>query len=139
MKHAIQTGAALLLAVSLLAACDRRNEDTTAGQKVDQVIASTEKKAAELGDKAREVGKDTADAVAMKARDATITTTVNAKLAADSSLSALAINVDTVNGRVVLRGTAPDTESRSRATTLAQGVEGVSEVANEISVEAKKP
>lgn len=139
MKHAAHTGAFLLAAVTLLAACDRKDDSSTAGQKVDKAIASTERKATELGDRAREAGKDTADAVATKARDLTITTSVNAKLAADDRLSALAINVDTVGGRVVLRGTAPDADSRTRATALAKGVEGVSEVTNEISVQAKKP
>ena len=139
MKHAIHTAALLLVSASLLGACGRKDENTTAGQKVDQVIASTERKATELGDKARVAGNNTADTVATKARDMTITTSVNAKLAADDRLSALAINVDTVNGRVVLRGKAPDAESRARATTLAQGTEGVSDVTNEISVEAKKP
>lgn len=139
MKHAVHTAALLLVSASLLGACGRKDENTTAGQKVDQVIASTERKATELGDKAREAGNNTADTVATKARDMTITTSVNAKLAADERLSALAINVDTVNGRVVLRGTAPDAESRTRATTLAQGTDGVTNVTNEISVEAKKP
>lgn len=69
-----------------------------------------------------------------KVKDAAITTAVNAKLAQDKSLSALRIDVDTVNGRVSLRGTAPDAAARERATTLASAVDGVVSVDNQLTV-----
>ena len=50
------------------------------------------------------------------------------------TLSALKINVDTTGGRVVLRGTAPDTASRERATVLASAVSGVVSVENALTV-----
>jgi osmotically-inducible protein OsmY len=43
-----------------------------------------------------------------KVKDAAIITAVNAKIAGDPKLSVIRINVDTVNGHVLLRGTAPD-------------------------------
>ncbi len=66
--------------------------------------------------------------------DAGITTSVNAELAKDPALSALKINVDTSAGKVVLRGTAPSTDARERATRLAQGVRGVVAVDNMLDV-----
>ena len=71
-----------------------------------------------------------------EAADATITAAVNAKLAADSELSAMRINVDTDEGRVVLKGTAPTTSASERAVRLAQGVDGVKSVDNQLQVRA---
>ncbi len=132
---------ALVAAAALLAACDR-GDGRTAGQQVDNAIASTERHADQAGDKAREMGQETgrkiedaADAVADKSRDIATTGSVKAKLAADDQLSALAIDVDTDAGRVVLRGSAPDAASRDRAGELARNVDGVSAVNNELKVQ----
>lgn len=127
-------------AAALLVACGRP-DDATVGQKVDSTIARAEEKAADvradaqsaagnMADKAREAAGTMADKVA----DAAITASVNAELAKDSSLSALKIDVDTVNGRVALSGTAPDAASRDRATRLAQSVRGVVSVDNRLAV-----
>jgi osmotically-inducible protein OsmY len=70
------------------------------------------------------------------ATDMAITATVKTRLAADTELSALAINVDTRAGHVVLHGTAPDTAARTHATELARSVEGVVAVDNALTVQA---
>ena len=139
--------ATLLCAVAAaasLAACNRPAEERTAGQKLDGALAQIESKADEVAAEAREVGRDAQqaagtaiDAVTDKAKDAAITTTINAELAKDSQLSALQVDVDTMDGRVVLRGTAPDTASRERATALAQSVDGVKSVDNQLEVKPK--
>ena len=67
-------------------------------------------------------------------KDAAITTKVNAELARDNDLSAIKINVDTAAGHVVLRGTAPNDAARDRATTIAQRVDGVLSVDNQLTV-----
>lgn len=133
--------AAILASVFLLAACDR-NDGRTAGQKLDQTVASAERKTGEIAADVREAGREakqaageTADTVANKSRDMAITAEVNARLARDSSLSALQIDVDTAGGRVVLRGSAPDTGARARATELARAVDGVVSVENELNVQ----
>jgi osmotically-inducible protein OsmY len=96
-------------------------------------------------DQAKQAGRDMAqdaksatDKAGDKVADAVITTSVNAELAKDSSLSALKINVDTANGRVALRGTAPSEAARERATQLASNVKGVVSVDNQLSVEPAK-
>ena len=69
-----------------------------------------------------------------KIDDAVITTSVKAELAKDTTLSAMAINVDTANGRVALKGTAPTSAAKDQATTLAQSVKGVASVDNQLTV-----
>ncbi|MDH4324473.1 MAG: BON domain-containing protein [Betaproteobacteria bacterium] len=79
---------------------------------------------------AREAGEGVADA----ARDAAITAEIKGKLAADPVLSARAIDVDTVGGRVTLSGTAPSHEAIGRATLLALETRGVREVVSTLQV-----
>ena len=92
---------------------------------------------AEARDAAAEVKADAKEATA-EARasvdDAGITVAVNAALAGDPKLSALKIDVDTSNGRVELKGSAPDDSSRRRATDLARAVKGVVAVDNRLVV-----
>jgi osmotically-inducible protein OsmY len=121
-----------LVAALALAACNPR-DNTTAGQKVDEAVASAK---SGMND-AKRAGNEAANTVAKTATDATITTKINAALAADDKLKALKIDVDTSNGRVVLKGSAPDATSRERATTLARAVDGVVEVDNRLAVEGK--
>jgi osmotically-inducible protein OsmY len=138
MSQAALAAAAAALA---LTACSRQEDDRTAGQKLDSAIAKTEQRAdqakadaKEEMAKARESAGAATDKVAVGVEDASITASVNAELAKDPKLSALRINVDTDHGRVMLRGAAPDGESRERATQLAQAVKGVVSVDNRLEV-----
>lgn len=144
--------AALVVALFGLAACDGPREQATVGQKIDSAVAKidqkTESTLAKIEQKteqavsvlkkdvdtAQVAGGTVLDTAAMKVKDATITTSVNAVLARDAALSALKINVDTSAGRVALRGTAPDAAARERATQLAQRVDGVVGVDNQLKV-----
>lgn len=80
----------------------------------------------------RRAATEARDAVA----DATITATVNANLARDGELSSLQIDVDTVDGVVVLRGTAPSPAAAERAVQIAQGTDGVRSVESQLTVQA---
>lgn len=133
-----------VLAATALTACNRPSEPReprTAGERVDSAVARAEQKGGEIagdvqsaaGKAAQSTGKAAAE-VGDKVKDAAITTAVNAKLSQDSKLSVLRINVDTVNGRVALRGSAPDTVSRERAEQLASSVDGVVSVDNQLVV-----
>lgn len=146
MRHTPLRTSTLLLSLlaggALLSACDRPADNRTAGERVDGVVAQAERRGETAADKAREASRDAGqaieragNAVANKAGDMAITTAINAKLVADERLSALGINVDTVGGHVVLRGTAPDATARARATELARGIDGVVDVVNELSVQ----
>jgi hyperosmotically inducible protein len=134
---------ASLVAAVALAACNRAEEPRTAGQAIDQTVAKAEKQAKEAGAEVRAGSEKAADAMAgagaktsNAVRDAAISVEVKAKLAQDPSLSALRIDVDTADGRVDLRGTAPSATARERATVLAQAVTGVTTVNNQLTIVA---
>ena len=99
-------------------------------RKADEVKADIKAGAADVKDAAAKA----TDSVKQVVSDATITTSINAELAKDKALSALKINVDTKDGRVALKGTAPDSSSKERATTLAAAVTGVASVDNQLTV-----
>jgi len=161
LLRTLTLGLAAAAALSL-AACGR-DDNRTAGQQLDSAIAKTEQSAAQAkadvkqgaaelsadakaaadtagqaiesaSDKAAAAATKTADNVGATLSDAGITASVNAELAKDQTLSALRINVDTNAGHVVLRGTAPSTLARDRATTLAAAVKGVTSVDNKLDV-----
>lgn len=126
-------------ALVTLTACNRT--ESTVGQQADPAAGRVEQPTAPATPEvksAAETVRDTAgqaiDATANKVKDAAITTTVNAELARDTSLSALKIDVDTNAGRVSLKGTAPDEPARERATQLAQRVDGVVSVDNQLRI-----
>lgn len=116
---------ALALAVGL-AACNKPEDSRTAGQKLDGAIAE-----------AKQASNDAANATSEAVTDATIVTKVNAALMADDQLKALKINVDCTDGHVKLSGSAPDADSQSRAATLANAVDGVRSVDNQLVVNPK--
>jgi len=142
MKLPHTTALASTLALALvggLAACSDSTQ--TAGQKLDQVVARSESTGADIKSDLKKGAADVkaaADSGMGTAKevvgDATITTAVNAELVKDPSLSALKINVDTHDGNVQLKGTAPDSAARDRATQLAGSVSGVRSVDNRLMV-----
>ena len=117
---------AALALVMGLAACNKHEDARTPGQKLDGAIAE-----------AKQSGNEAAKATSEAVTDATIVTKINAALMADDKLKALKINVDCTDGRVKLSGTAPDSDSLSRASTLASAVDGVRSVDNQLTVSAK--
>jgi osmotically-inducible protein OsmY len=144
-----------LAAAFTLAACNRNDDGMTAGQKVDETVAKVEQKSEqaqasmernaeqakstmqEAAQDAKQAAANAGDKVATAVTDAAITTSVNAELAKDDKLSAMKIDVDTEQGRVALRGTAPDAESKDRATRIAANVKGVMSVDNQLTIDAK--
>ncbi|CAM5779954.1 BON domain-containing protein [Rhizobacter fulvus] len=111
-----------MVATLALAGCDKREQ---AAAKNDTAVAM---------DRAGNAVEKTGAKIGNKIDDAMITTSVKAELAKDANLSAMKINVDTSQGRVVLKGSAPSNEAREHATTLAQNVKGVVAVDNQLKV-----
>jgi osmotically-inducible protein OsmY len=66
--------------------------------------------------------------------DAALTTRVKSKFAADTTVSAMAISVETLKGTVQLSGFAKSAEERAMAEKLARETSGVVAVRNDISV-----
>lgn len=68
--------------------------------------------------------------------DAALTTRVKAKFAADPTVSAMSISVETLKGTVQLSGFAKNSEERSVAEKLARATSGVVAVRNDIAVKS---
>src|SRR3954452_13581130 len=66
--------------------------------------------------------------------DTAITTKVKAAIFNDPSLKSAEINVETFKGRVQLSGFVSSRASIDRAVVVAQGVSGVSSVANDMRI-----
>ena len=66
--------------------------------------------------------------------DSAITTAVKAKYAADPTVAAIAIGVETMNGTVQLSGFAKNSTERNNAESIARSTKGVREVRNNIVV-----
>src|SRR5262245_42570277 len=69
--------------------------------------------------------------------DATITSEVKAKLAAEKAATLTKIDVDTDRGTVYLTGTVDSAEMRSRAEQVARSVKHVAGVVNNLTVKAQ--
>jgi osmotically-inducible protein OsmY len=126
-----------------LAGCNKADREA-AKDSADQTVAQVDQKARQLGNDAKDATRDMAqDAKAGaqhmgdKVEDAAITAGVKAEIAKDSELRATQINVDTADGRVALRGTAPSRDAKAHATALAAGVKGVASVENQLNVDPK--
>jgi hyperosmotically inducible periplasmic protein len=141
----------LMLASSLamllaLGACDRYGDSTAGRTPADRTEQATSRATEETrdaaararaqADKAADKTKAMGASAGDKVDDATITTKVNAELAADKDLSAIKIDVDTKDGVVTLTGPAPSASARERATEIAKNVKGVTSVNNQLTVKA---
>jgi osmotically-inducible protein OsmY len=71
--------------------------------------------------------------------DATISTRVKARFAEDTGVSAMRIQVETLNGTVQLAGFATSQAEKDKAARLARGVPEVKEVRNNIIVRTATP
>jgi osmotically-inducible protein OsmY len=68
--------------------------------------------------------------------DSLITSKIKAKFVADTAVSALSIKVDTYKGVVQLSGFANDRREIDRAVQIAESVNGVTSVRNDIHLKA---
>lgn len=66
--------------------------------------------------------------------DASITTSIKARMVEDKSVDAAAIKVETLNGNVMLSGFAKDRLEKQTAENIAMKVKGVKSVQNNVVV-----
>ncbi len=134
--NSIQRRTALLassLAIVLaMAACERPDNPAVGAKMAVGAKQDAGDAPARAADNTKLMGASSSDNV----DDATITSKVNASLAADRDLSAIRIDVDTQNGVVTLSGPAPSVTARERASEIARGVKGVSSVNNQLTLQA---
>lgn len=96
--------------------------ERSADQKIDQAAASAERK-----------GETALDTMG----DAAITAKIKSAFVAEPDLSAMNINVDTVDGTVTLQGSVDAPEKAQRARQIAQGVDGVKAVDSKLQVNSR--
>lgn len=125
-----------IAAVLALAACERGTNSSLGAAKNDSAAVGQPNPAPQLPSTPTSPADATATnpPAASASNDASITASVNAALARDAELAAMRIEVDTVDGKVALRGTAPNPSARERAAQIAQGVSGVRGIDNQLIV-----
>ena len=116
---------AAAIAALALAGCDR-----DAKQAVNKAGAEIKREAKEAGAQLKEAGEAAGQAVG----DAAITAKVKAALLAEKDVKSRDIDVETFQGKVVLKGTVPDRAQSELALKVAQSVDGVKSVENRITV-----
>src|SRR5688500_6841946 len=73
--------------------------------------------------------------VACAQTDAGITTNVKTKMAADDTVKAYQIDVDTANGVVTLSGAVENTAAKEQAIRIARGTDGVRDVIDQMRID----
>ena len=125
-------------AVLLAAGCDQRNASTAGSTSTNPsaTAPSTADKMANSAERAGDKMASTAQKAGDKVDDAAITTKVKTALMAEPGLRSLEINVDTRDNVVTLNGTVDSQEKKQRAMQIAQGVEGVKSVSDNLVVKS---
>ena len=125
---------AAIVALTLGAGCKREEKTTTAPSPPPTTPQPPEKAP----------GMATAPAPADAARtagqtldDAGITAKIKTEMAASPDVKALDVNVDTVSGKVTLKGTVDSQSQADRAIQIARETQGVKEVDNQLAVKGK--
>jgi osmotically-inducible protein OsmY len=107
-----------------LGAADKAKEGVQKG------VTKTEEGVGKAADKTASAISKTGE----KLTDASITTHVKTSIAAEKALENSAIDVDTTDHVVTLKGTVPSAAAKARAGSIASGTSGVTRVNNQIVV-----
>ncbi|MBR9908340.1 MAG: BON domain-containing protein [Gammaproteobacteria bacterium] len=126
----------LIAAISMLAlsACSQQEQEETreeAQTALEQATEATQRAAEDAADFARESADRTSDFLS----DSSITARVKTALFEADQVSASQINVETIDGHVVLSGVVATASEADLAEQLAEGIEGVKSVENDIEVQ----
>jgi osmotically-inducible protein OsmY len=132
MKNVSTLAAILASGLALLATgCDRTPDEPTAGEKIDNAATDSRDAARDMGDTLERKADQAGQAI----DDASITTTIKGKYLVDDTLKGLQIDVDTEQGVVKLSGTVQSDTAKELATQIAQSVEGVVSVDNQLTIQ----
>lgn len=126
---ALSSAVAAAFAAVALAACDR---DTK--QAVTKAGTEIKREAKEAGAQAKESLQEVGVTAGQVAGDVAITARVKAALHAEKDVRSRDIDVETFQGKVVLKGNVPDHAQSQLAGKIAQSVDGVKSVENRITV-----
>jgi len=134
IENSFKTVFAAMMIVSGLAACDKPGPAETAGKKIDEV---TEKTTAAVSNSAESAGKvlNQQERKAGQVMDDTqITAKVKSALMNEPGLQSLKISVDTTLGVVTLSGSVDTKANQEKAIKLAESVQDVKSVTNQLVV-----
>ncbi len=135
--------ASLVCAALLTAGCDRPQNDATArndaaaptrppSTAMTPAPATTTPPAMAPANNAPTAGEKVADAIS----DTALTAKVKTALVAEPDLKSTSIEVTTKNAVVTLTGTVPSTNEKEKARVVAQNVEGVKDVVDNLSLKS---
>ena len=99
---------------------------------VAPLTAGAQDKMDKAVDKTKEVAKDTKVAVT----DSWVTSKTKIALFSDDRVKGSQVKVETIDGVVHLRGKVDSADAKAAATSVAQGIEGVKSVKNDLQVVA---
>ena len=137
-RSLISVSIATIASVGLLAGCEQktttRTADGTTTSTTTVTTPSPEVKSTTNEMKAD--AKSAADKAGNAIEDGAITAKVKTALLADPDVKGLAIDVDTKNGVVTLKGTADKAANRDRAVAIAKDTGGVKSVEDQLVVKA---
>jgi osmotically-inducible protein OsmY len=102
----------------------------TTKKAVQKGVGKTEEGAAKAADKTSDAVSKAGD----KMGDASVTTRVRTGFSGEKLLQDTAIDVETTNHIVTLRGTVASSAQKARAVEIARGTEGVTRVVDQIAV-----
>ena len=140
-RSLVSISIATIASVGLLAGCEQKTTTRTADGTATSSTTTTTTAAPspEVKSTANEMkadAKSAADKAGNAIEDGAITAKVKTALLADPDVKGLAIDVDTKNGVVTLKGTADKAANRDRAVAIAKDTGGVKSVQDQLVVKA---
>jgi len=121
LPHSLHTSLPAVAVIALLAACSPSERQ----QASNDARQATNTARNEVSNAASNAGR--------AVDDASLTARVKSVLLADNQVKGTKINVDTSNGVVTLGGNVESAREKARAEQLAQQVDGVKQVRNNLS------
>ena len=150
-RSLISVSIATIASVGLLAGCEQKTTTRTAdGTTTSSTTTTTTTPSPEARSTANEMkadaksagnemkadAKSAADKAGNAIEDGAITAKVKTALLADPDVKGLAIDADTHNGVVTLKGTADKPANKDRAVAIAKDTGGVKSVQDQLVVKA---
>jgi hyperosmotically inducible protein len=113
-----------------LAGCDADTKHA-----VDKAGTELKRETKEAGAQAKHAMREASETTAQVLEDTAITAKVKAALLAEKDVKSRDIDVETFQGKVVVKGTVPERAQADRAVQVARGVDGVKAVENRLTVD----
>jgi hyperosmotically inducible protein len=148
-RSLISVSIATIASVGLLAGCEQKTTTrtadgtttsstttTTPSPEVRSTANEMKADAKSAGNEMKADAKSATDKAGTAIEDGAITAKVKTALLADPDVKGLAIDVDTHNGVVTLKGTADKPANKDRAVAIAKDTGGVKSVQDQLVVKA---